>query len=185
MKAALPPRDVMLLAGKSFINLAKFGDICIRREPNTRHAVLINPYYATIFSLVGTLSIGISHIYLKLWKPGRPLWNFSQLSLSNFSLFTVLFTADVVLFISSFSIVACFLVRDLFRSGCRHSYHAPRVKLYFRFACKTGGDIVIWNFCFCSLSKGIFNALKKKATVINKIVFTSPEAMVEFSREKL
>ena len=39
-------------------------------------------------------------------------------------------------------------------------------------------------FCFCSLSKGIFNALQK-ATVINKIVFTSPEAMVEFSREKL
>ena len=35
-----------------------------------------------------------------------------------------------------------------------------RVKLYFRFACKPGGDIVI-NFCFCSLSKGIFNALKK------------------------
>ena len=25
----------------------------------------------------------------------------------------------------------------------------------------------------------------QKATVINKIVFTSPEAMVEFSREKL
>ena len=36
--------------------------ICIRREPNTRHAVLINPYYATNFLLVGTLSIGISSI---------------------------------------------------------------------------------------------------------------------------
>ena len=35
-----------------------------------------------------------------------------------------------------------------------------RVKLYFRFACETE-DFVIWNFCFCSLSKGIFNALKR------------------------
>ena len=52
----------MLLAGKSVINLAKFPSVifAIRREPNTRHAVLINPYYATNFLLVGTLSIGIS-----------------------------------------------------------------------------------------------------------------------------
>ena len=64
-----------------------------------------------------------------------------------------------------------------------------RVKLYFRFACVTE-DFAIWKFCFCSLSKGIFNALKRyyvwpwnKLTVINKIVFTSPEAMVEFSGE--
>ena len=35
-----------------------------------------------------------------------------------------------------------------------------RVKPYFRFACETE-DFVIWYFCFCSLSKGIFNALKK------------------------
>ena len=62
-------------------------------------------------------------------------------------------------------------------------------KLYFRFACETE-DFVIWNFCFCSLLKGIFNALKKgitspgnALTVINNIVFTSPEAMVEFSGE--
>ena len=59
----------------------------------------------------------------------------------------------------------------------------------------------------CSLSKGIFNALKKvlrlvsatecadsdkqdcvywnALTVINKIMFTSPEEMVEFSGEKI
>ena len=35
-----------------------------------------------------------------------------------------------------------------------------RVELYFRFACETE-DFVIWNFCFCSLSKAIFNALKR------------------------
>ena len=33
-------------------------------------------------------------------------------------------------------------------------------KLYFRFACETE-DFVIRNFCFCSLSKAIFNALKR------------------------
>ena len=43
-KAALPPRGVMLPAGKSVISLS---NVCIRREPNTRHAVLINPYYIT------------------------------------------------------------------------------------------------------------------------------------------
>ena len=63
-------------------------------------------------------------------------------------------------------------------------------KPYFRFACKTE-DFVIWNFCFCSLSKGIFNVLTRcyvwawnMLTVINKIMFTSPEAMVEFPGEK-
>ena len=45
------------------------------------------------------------------------LRNFSQLPLSNISLFTVLFTADVAFF-------ACFLVSDLSRSGCRHNYHS-------------------------------------------------------------
>ena len=40
--------------------------------------------------------------------------NFS--SLSNISLFTVLFTADVGFF-------RCFLVRDLCRSGCTRNYH--------------------------------------------------------------
>ena len=64
-----------------------------------------------------------------------------------------------------------------------------RVKLYFSFVCETE-DFVIWNFCFCSLLKGMFNVLTKVniwhqpwnvLTVINKIVFTSPEAMVEFS----
>ena len=51
-------------------------------------------------------------------------------------------------------------------------------------------DFVIWNVCFCSLSKGIFNALKKgipspcnALTAVNNIVFTAPEAMVEFSGE--
>ena len=33
-----------------------------------------------------------------------------------------------------------------------------RVKFYFRFVCETE-DFVVLNFCFCSLSKGIFNAL--------------------------
>ena len=51
----------------------------------------------------------------------------------------------------------------------------------------TGGD------CFCSLSKGILKALKRYCicrqpwntlTVINKIVFTSPKAMLEFFQEK-
>ena len=46
------------------------------------------------------------------------LGNFSQLPLSNISLFTVLFTADVGCFLLS---LACFLVRDLFSSGCRHN----------------------------------------------------------------
>ena len=46
------------------------------------------------------------------------LCNFSQLPLPNIALFTVLFTADDGFF-------ACFLVRDLCRSGCRHNYH-PR-----------------------------------------------------------
>ena len=53
-----------------------------------------------------------------------------------------------------------------------------------------GGDY----FCFCSLSKGVFNALARYyvwrqpwnvLTVINKIVFTLLEAMVEFSWKKL
>ena len=57
------------------------------------------------------------------------LCNFSQLPLPTISLFTVLFTADVGLFLffykgpvrrSSF-LLACFLVRDLFTSGCRHN----------------------------------------------------------------
>ena len=46
--------------------------------------------------------------------------------------------------------------------------------------------------CFCSLSKRILNALKRyyvwpwnALTVMNKIVFTSLEAMVEFSGKKL
>ena len=63
------------------------------------------------------------------------------------------------------------------------------LKLYFRFACETE-DFVTWNFCLYSLSRTIFNALKRyyvwpwnTLMVINKIVFTSPEAMVEFSGE--
>ena len=63
-------------------------------------------------------------------------------------------------------------------------------KQYFHFACKTE-DFVIWNFCFWSLLKGIFNVLTRyyvwvwnTLTVINKIMFTSPEAMVEFPGEK-
>ena len=46
--------------------------------------------------------------------------------------------------------------------------------------------------CFCSLSKGIFNALKRQLRLAMeyadgdkcKIVYSSPEAMVEFSGEK-
>ena len=49
------------------------------------------------------------------------LCNFSQLSLSNISLFTVLFTAYVGFFV----FLACFLVRDMFSSGCRINYPPP------------------------------------------------------------
>ena len=49
----------------------------------------------------------------------RTFHNFS--CLTNISLFTVLFTADVGFFFS----FCCFLVRDLCRSGCRHDYHPP------------------------------------------------------------
>ena len=44
--------------------------------------------------------------------------------------------------------------------------------------------------CFCSLSKGIFNALKRyyvwpwNTLTVIKIVYSSPEAMVEFSGER-
>ena len=50
------------------------------------------------------------------------LCNFSQLPLSNISLFTVLFTAYAGFF--SF-FLACFLVRDMFSSGCRINYPPP------------------------------------------------------------
>ena len=70
------------------------------------------------------------YIYLKLWKPGwQPnfLCDFSQLLLSNISLFTVLFTLiSVFLFVFLFVWVFCFfLVRDLCRNGCRHNYSPP------------------------------------------------------------
>ena len=48
--------------------------------------------------------------------------NFSQLLLSNISLFTVLFTADV-----GFFLLSCFPVRDLFSSGCRHNFFSISV----------------------------------------------------------
>ena len=60
----------------------------------------------------------------------------------------------------------------------------------FSWLCKTEGDFVIWNFCFCLLSRSPKLMVLRPAlamecrTVINKIVFTSPEAMVEFSGEK-
>ena len=44
--------------------------------------------------------------------------------------------------------------------------------------------------CFCSLSKGIFNALKRyyvwpwNTLTVIKIVYSSPEAMVKFSGER-
>ena len=62
MKAALPPRGVMLLAGKSVINLAEFLSVIFASEENQIPVMLyfkINPYYTTNFLLVGTLSIGI------------------------------------------------------------------------------------------------------------------------------
>ena len=51
------------------------------------------------------------------------LCNFSQLPLSNISLFTVLFTAYAGFF--RFFFLACFLVRDMFSSGCRINYPPP------------------------------------------------------------
>ena len=67
-----------------------------------------------------------------------------------------------------------------------------RVKLYFVFACKTE------NRRFCNLeflflftfdrniqcAKKVLRLAMEYQTVINKIVFTSPEAMVEFSGGK-
>ncbi len=50
------------------------------------------------------------------------LCNFSQLPLSNISLFTVLFTAYAGFFRF---FLACFLVRDMFSSGCRINYPPP------------------------------------------------------------
>ncbi len=50
------------------------------------------------------------------------LCNFSQLPLSNIGLFTVLFTAYAGFF---FFFLACFLVRDMFSSGCRINYPPP------------------------------------------------------------
>ena len=47
--------------------------------------------------------------------------------MSNISLFTVLFTADVGFF--SF-FLACFLVRDLFSSGCRNNYDMTGEKVF-------------------------------------------------------
>ena len=49
------------------------------------------------------------------------LRNFSQLPLSNISLFTALFTA----YVGFFRFLACFLVRDMFSSGCRNNYPPP------------------------------------------------------------
>ena len=57
-------------------------------------------------------------------RAGKPnfLCNFSQLLLSNISLFTVLYTADFGFFGFFF---CCFLVRDLCTNRCRHNYHPP------------------------------------------------------------
>ena len=64
--------------------------------------------------------ISVLYIYLELWKPGQQTFcNFSQLPLSNI-LFTVLFA--YVLF---FVFLACLVVRDLCRSGCRQNYYLP------------------------------------------------------------
>ena len=65
----------------------------------------------------------LMHLYIpEVMKTGSAnlkfLCNFSQLSLSNISLFTVLFTAYVGFFV----FLACFLVRDMFSSGCRINY---------------------------------------------------------------
>ena len=52
--------------------------------------------------------------------------NFSQRALSNISLFTVLFTADVEIV----CFLGCFLVRDLFSSGCRNNYDMTGEKVF-------------------------------------------------------
>ena len=52
------------------------------------------------------------------------LANFSQLRLSN-SLFTVLFAYVVFFFL------ACFVVRDLCRSGCRQNYYLTPLPIFF------------------------------------------------------
>ena len=54
------------------------------------------------------------------------LCNFSQLPLSNISLFTVLFTAYAGFFRF---FLACFLVRDMFSSGCKINYPPPPLPL--------------------------------------------------------
>ena len=66
-----------------------------------------------------------------------------------------------------------------------------RVKLYFCFACETE-DFVIWNFCFLFTFEGNIQCATKVLRLAMehadgdkcKIVFTSPEAMMEFSGEK-
>ena len=42
----------------------------------------------------------------------------------------------------------------------------------------------MWNFCLCSLSKVLRLAMDHADGAKCKIVFTSPEAMMEFSGEK-
>ena len=79
-------------------------------------------------------------IYLELWKPGKQTFcNFSQLPLAN-SLFTVLF-AYVFFF-------ACFVVRDLCRSGCRQNYYLSPLPIFLlsTILCLTQVT-VIWNPC--------------------------------------
>ena len=74
----------------------------------------------------------ISHkyIYLELWKPGQQTcYNFSQLALSN----SLTYVHRVACLCVLFFVVACFVVRDLFWSGCRQNYYLPPLPSWFFF----------------------------------------------------
>ena len=85
-------------------------------------------------------NLGIEYMLLltyisEVMKTGSANLNFlrcdsSQLPLSNVSLFTVLFTANVGFFLL---FLACFLVRDLFSCGCRQIYPPLCFYLYSQF----------------------------------------------------
>ena len=62
-----------------------------------------------------------------------------------------------------------------------------RVKLYFRFACKMEFLLLFTfegNIQYAKKRQYVWRQPRNAPTVINKIVFTLPEAMVIFSREK-
>ena len=84
-------------------------------------------------------------------------------------------------------------IKHLFGTSCwLVRLTLSRVKLYFRFACKTE-HFVIWNVCIVSVHfqreysmrlKVLRLAMEYADSDKCKIVYSSPEAMVEFSGEK-